>query len=372
MRASSVAGIIFANSHDDAIPHLTENRSMASVPFGGRYRLIDFSLSNFVNADITDIGIITKGNYRSLMDHIGSGVHWDLDRKNSGIHILPPFNISGARRYHGYIEALYGAMDFLIRCNCEYIVLTEGGVVANIDLSSAIESHIANNADITAVYRVCDGFVNKTDAMVLSLDRDGRVCSAEFPQSATGSTCVTFGIFIFRRDLLMELVNSAYQNNARNIERDIIADNISSLRIFGYCHKGFVAIMSSDETYTSANMSLLRPEVRRDLFNPQRPVYTKTRDDMATRYGTRAFVRNSFVAEGCVIDGTVRNSILFRGVTVKKGAVVENSILMQGVTAGENVCLNFVVSDKDASISDNMTIKGTSHRSFFIGKNQKL
>lgn len=369
---SSASGIVFANSRDEAIGRMTNVRSMASLPFGGRYRLIDFCLSNLVNANITNIGIITKSNYRSLMDHIGSGAFWDLDRKRGGIHLLPPFNISGARRYHGYIEALYGAMDFLNRCNSDHIVLCDGCVVANVDIAAAVDFHINNNADITVIYRSGQEIENAKNMMTLKLDNYQRIISVDFPESISADEMSSLGILIFKRDLLIELVNNAYENGGRNIDVDIIADRLGDLNICGFYHNGFSAVMTDIKAYTKANMSLLDKDVRADLFNADRKIMTKNRDDMPTRYGTKSDVKNSFVADGCVINGTIKNSILSRGVVVLKGALVENCIIGQDCTIGENAIIKNAICDKSVKVSNNTVVSGTPDKSLYIEKNQKL
>lgn len=372
MRASAVSGIIFANSRDEALGRMTNVRSMASLPFGGRYRLIDFCLSNLVNAGITNVGIITKANYRSLMDHIGSGAFWDLDRKNGGVHLLPPFNISGARRYHGYVEALYGAMDFLNRCNSEYIVLCDGCVAANVDIAAAVDFHINKNADITVVYRSGTEVKSIKNMMTMKIDSSDRLVSVDYPDNISADDLSSLGILIFGRELLIELVNNAYENGGRNIDVDIIADRVKDLNIYGFKHNGFSAIMTDIKAYTDANMSLLNAGVRADLFNQNRRIMTKNRDDMPTRYGTKSDVSNSFIADGCVIDGTVKNSIVFRGVTVKKGALVENSIIMQDCVINDNAVVKNAICDKSVNVSSNTMLKGTDGKSIYIEKNQKF
>ncbi len=372
MRASAVAGIIFANSHDEVLEALTKKRSMASVPFGARYRLVDFSLSNFVNAGITNVAIITKNNYRSLMDHVGSGIYWDLDRKNGGIRILSPFITSSARRYNGYVEALYNSRDFIERSNAEHIILTDGCVVGNIDLSEAVEYHCKKEADVTLLYKTLENYTNKTQAMTFECNSDGRIISADFPETVEGSAATSFGVMIFRREKLTELLKTAYENGSRNIEEDMIAANLKELKAYGFEHTGFAAIMDSKESYYSANMALLNEKVRRELFPPERPIYTKTRDDMPTRYGIDASVTNSVIAEGCVIEGTVKNSVLFRGVKVKKGAVVENCILMQDAVIGENACVEYSVFDKNAELGAEISLKGTKENYVFAEKNKRI
>ncbi len=372
MISSSVAGIVFANAHDETIAKLTQKRSIASVPFGGRYRLIDFCLSNLVNAGVSNVGIITKEKYRSLMDHLGSGMHWDLDRKSGGIRILPPFNVSRVRLYQNHVEALYGAMDFMVRCKEKYIVVYDARTVANINIREVIKTHINSQADITIVCRRGLEITNSDNTMALDINSDGRVVLTGFPDTIGADDCRSMGIYVFNREKLIDIVKNSYETGGDTINDDIISANLETLKVMAYEHKGYTAIMDCPKAYRRANFELLKSEVRKDLFNRERPVYTKTRDDMPTRYGTHSNVTNSLVAEGCVIEGTVKNSVLFRGVRVEKGAVVENSILMQGVTVNENVQLDNVISDKNATVSEGMVLKGTEDKVFFVEKNQTL
>lgn len=370
MRQATVAGIVFANSNDKLLKRLTTHRSMASVPFGARYRLIDFSLSNLVNAGITNIGIITKEKYRSLMDHIESGVHWDLDRKNGGLRLLPPYSESGIKRYSGTVDALHGAKDYIKRCKADYIVLCAADILANVDISAVVKAHIKTEADITTVFH--NGILppNREDAMLLTLGTDNRITAIGFDGEVGAEHKYGIGITVISRELLLKLVDDAYDNDLPSFNRNVLAAKIASLKIYGYEHSGFVTLMNGTDTYYKANMALLNSDVRRQLFEKERPIYTKIRDDMPTRYGTKAKVTNSLIADGCVINGTVKNSIIFRGVTVEKGAVVENCILMQETSVGVDTQLNNVIADKNAVIGDGMVIKGTDEKRFFIEKNE--
>lgn len=369
MSASAVAGIVFANIHDELLNELTANRSIASVPFGGRYRLIDFSLSNLVNADITNVGLITRENYRSLLDHVGSGLYWDLDRKNGGLHLMPPYNFGVLRRHASYIESLYGALDFVRRSNAEHIVVCNADVVANVDISAAVKAHIESKSDITVVYTNGIRPANRPDLPVLTVE-NGEVTEISL-KSSSENEAYGIGITVFSRDAIYEAVERGYDENDRSLFESV-RKLLRGRKISGYPHNGFFAVMNSGKTYFEANMQLLDADVRNDLFSKQRPILTKTRDDMPTRYGTKSIVNNCFIADGCVIDGTVKNSILFRGVKVEKGAVIENSILMQGTAVGANSQVNYVISDKNAAISSDTTVKGTEKKPFFIKKNQSL
>jgi len=372
MRASAVAGIVFANAGDNLLKKLTSKRSVASVPFGARYRLIDFSLSNLVNAGVTSVGIITKENYRSLMDHVGNGVHWELDRKNGGLYLLPPYLTSGVKKYNGTVDALYGARDFIRRCKSDYIVLFHANVLANLDISTAVKQHIKREADVTIIYQ--NGVVGKenSDNMALTLDKNNNVTALDFEMAAGTKTAYGIGVTIINRDLLLSLTEKAYEDELTSFSMDVLAKKVKQLKIIGVEHNEYVAFLKSTDSYYKASMDLLKPEVRKQLFNPKRPIYTKTRDDMPTRYGTKSDVKNCLIADGCVINGTVRNSILFRGVRVEKGAVIENCILMQETKVGANSQLNNVIADKNAVIGEDMVLKGTEKKHFFVNKNQML
>ncbi len=370
MRTSAVAGIVFANAGDSLLKKLTSKRSVASVPFGARYRLIDFSLSNLVNAGITSVGIITKENYRSLMDHVGNGIHWELDRKNGGLYLLPPYLTSGVKRYDGTVDALYGARDFIKRCNSDYFVICHANVLANIDISGAVEQHVAKGADVTIIYKKGAVGTENTDNLALTVDADEKVTDLSFHIPAGTDTAYGLGVTIIGKELLLDLIEKAYEDDLLSFSIDVLAKKVNQLNIYGYEHNEYVAFLKSTDSYYKASMDLLDTSVRRQLFNPKRPIYTKTRDDMPTKYGTKADVKNCLIADGCIINGTVKNSILFRGVKVEKGAVVENCILMQETSVGEGAELDNVIADKNAAVGEDMVLKGTSQKHFFIQKNE--
>lgn len=368
MRASAVSGLVFANANDDLLKKLTENRSMASVPFGSRYRLIDFSLSNLVNAGITNVGLITTGKYRSLMDHVNNGIHWDLDRKNGGLRILAPYMASDIRRFRGTVNALNAATDFLARCESDYIVICAGNILANVDISDAINTHIEAGADVTVIYH--HGMLPADhDAIALKMDENLVVKSIGCNCDHSAEQDYIIGITILSRDLLTKLIKDAVERDLENFNRDVLAKKTNELKIMGYEHKEFISLMNGTDTYFNAHMALLDSKVRRELFNPDRPIYTKTRDDMPTRYGIEADVKNSLIGDGCVIDGTVRNSVLARGVKIEKGAVVENCILMQETRVGANTQIDNVIADKNAVIGEGVVIKATPEKRVFINKN---
>lgn len=372
MITSSALGIIFANVHDNLISELTEKRSMASIPFGGRYRLVDFSLSNLVNAGISKVGIITRENYQSLMDHLGSGKYWDLDRKNGGIFILPPYSNYQMNIFRGHVDALAGIMTFLERSTEEYVVMCDSDVVSNIDIESMINRHKLSGADVTVACKTGKLPKNEEDIMILSTDKDDFVTDIDTAKKSDEEVKFSLDIFVIKRELLIDWIISASRKSSVSLTRDVFIPKVGSMKMLAYNVDCFAEVIDSADGYVAVSKKLLDPTVRRELFNPERPVYTKTRDDMPTRYGISAVAENSLIGNGCVIEGTVKNSILFRGVKVKKGAVVENCILMQSTEVGENAVIRNVTADKGVTVNDGVTLMGTDEKYVFIGKGKEF
>ncbi len=363
MRGNNVLGIVFPNIGDEALNELTALRSMGSVPFGGRYRLIDFPLSSMVDCGMSKIGIITKSNYQSLMDHVGSGRAWDLSRKNGGLMIIPPFNTAGAGMHNTRLEALKNAMDFIQHCDEEFVLLTDCNFVCNMDYEEVFNAHIKSGADITAVYT--KGVSPETKCLGFKLD-NGRITEAGF---VTNEECsYSMNIYFMRKALLERIINDSIRLDDNDFEKLFIMEKLSSLKIMGFEFEGYVRALDNLKSYFDASMSLLKTENRKALFNSERPVYTKIRDEVPAVYGIGSSVKNSLVTEGCVIDGTVENCILAHGVHIGKGAVVKNCILMNNTYISDGVKLDCVIADKEVVIKPNKSLMGDPSYPVFIGK----
>ncbi len=370
--AASAVGVIFSNLHEENVPELVRRRTIASVPFGGRYRLIDFPLSNMVNAGITTVGIMTNNNYRSLIDHLGSGKDWDLARKDGGIILLPPFSDESENLYKTRLEALKAVTGFLARRQENYVVLSDCDGVAHLDLSEILDYHEEKNADITMVTHYEE--VEKTsNYMVIGADKEGRVNEVRVNPRIRGKAKadVYINVMVFNRQFLLNLVEDSVAHGDTSFENDIIAKQLNSLKIYRYDFRGYYAGIHSMTTYYKHNMELLDKAVRDELFGA-RDIYTKVRDSAPSKYGEEATVRNSLISDGCEIEGTVENSILFRGVKVAKGAVIKNSIVMQDNIIGANASLDCVITDKNVVISDRRKLSGCELLPFFIQKGTML
>lgn len=371
----SIAGLIFSNIHDGSLPELTGRRTMASVPFGCRYRLIDFALSNMVNSGISNIGIVTHYNYQSLLDHIGMGTDWDLARRSGGIKILPPFiaaysNGAAGKVYSSRLEALMGVMNFISRAPEDYIVLSDCDVICNMDIEDMVSFHESRGADITIAVKHIKAREHKLprDA-VLIRSENGKVTGGETYVGNQEEFDISMNVMVIKRTLLYNLVLDAQAKGYSEFYRDVIGKNLDTLNVCAYEYEGYFSLISSLAGYFESNMKLLESSSRKGLFNvPGRSIYTKVRNSPPTKYCEEATVSGSLIADGCVIEGRVENSIIFRGVKVGKGSVVKNCILLQDTYVGDNVKLNCVISDKNVVIKDYRNLSGHPTMPFYIDK----
>lgn len=365
----NVLGLVFANMHDTTLGDMTKNRTMGSVMFGGRYRLIDFPLSNMVNSGISEVGVITKSNYQSLLDHLGSAREWDLARKKGGLYILPPFGNVESTLYRGRIEALYGAMSFIKHSKAKYVILSDCDVVTNIDYKPIVAAHIESGADITAVAHT--GVYSSDDiktSTVFNVDADKNVTSVLINPDISGTCTTSLNVFVMSMDFLIETVNDAMARGNVSFERNILQEKCRELKIKIYEYDNYFSKLNSPESYFKSNMALLEPENARKLFVPKRSIYTKVSDNAPVKYDLDSKVSNSLIADGCIIEGEVENSVLFRGVKVGKGAKVKNCILMQGTVVGDNAELSYLITDKNVSICENHILTSSPQYPMYVGK----
>ncbi len=374
----SALGIIFPNSHDALVPDLVNVRLMASIPFASRYRLIDFILSSMTNCGINNVSLMVRNNYHSLMDHLGSGREWDLVRKNGGLTIFPPFADKTNKPFVGRVGALAGILEFLQDQKEEYVVLADTNVVVNFDFKALIDAHISTGADVTMAYNeqeipesVLETTSNDKGFYYTFALQDGRITKMYVNSKAKGIQNFAMGIMLIRRELLIDLVNTAYVRGEVYLERDVLLHQLDRLNVQGYKYDGYVARIFDMKSYFDENMKLL-DDYNLDALFSEAPVYTKIRDDNPSRYIAGARVENIMVADGCIIEGEVENSVLFRGVKVAKGAKVKNCVLMQGTGGEAGADVEYVIADKDVTVSAGKELKGTDTFPVYIGKKQKV
>lgn len=354
-------GLIYTGESNMQLRDLTYSRSIAAVPFAGRYRCIDFILSCLVNTGITNVGIITQKNYHSLMDHLESGKEWDLHRKRDGLFILPPFvTRDNTGIYRGTIDALRSVLGYIRRSAQRYVVLAGSHTIYNTTFTEMIAQHIKTGADITIMYNEETAFDPEDQYMDLrlTLHESGRVTDLQLDPYRPLSNLQSCDTYVMEKTLLEYLIEEAAAHDYTDFTRDVLLKHVDSLKIYGWRYGGYVARFNSLAGFFRHNMAVLNRSVREDLFNREHPVYTKVKDEAPARYGQHASVRNSLVADGCVVEGTVENSVLFRGVHVGEGSVVRDCILMQASDLHTGCELNHVILDKGVTVKNSRRLAG--------------
>lgn len=371
----SALGIIFPNQYDELVPELTSERLMASIPFASRYRMIDFALSSMVNSGITNISVLARQNYHSLMDHLGSGREWDLSRKNGGLTVWPPFAEKTMSLFKGRIEALVHIVSFLSEQKEKYVILSDTNIAASFDFKKFIQAHIDSEAAVTVAYTrqplpesaMAAKTINK--GMYYTYDiEDGIVKNLYINPQEPGDQNFGMNIYCIDRELLISLVKEAYMLGGIYFERDVLLKKLGELKVCAYLFEGYYGRISDMKSYFDENMRLLEEENLEKLFST--PVYTKLRDDNPTRYINGSSVKDVMAADGCVIEGTVENCVLFRGVRVGHGAVVKNCVLMQDTVIEPGAVLEYIITDKNATITEGKEVKGTDTFPVFVAKHQ--
>lgn len=371
-----MVGIIFSNIYDSTFGELTSHRTVASLPFGGRYRQIDFVLSNMVNSNITNIGLITKYNYQSLMDHLGSCQEWDLNRKNGGLFILPPFASGNTGIYRGKLEALHVALQYLKNSNEEYVLISDCINLCNIDYRPVLEAHIKSGCDITVIANRAPISDNDDSddisAFVIKTDANSRATEIALNYNPGDDSLFGMGMFIIERHRLIDVVTETVAKGLYHLERDFIqrSFNNGTLSVNVYEFKGVTLRNTGVEAYFKNNLLLIKDNIRNGLFLPEAPIYTKVRDEIPTYYGELSKIENCIIADGCLLEGTASNSVLFRDVSLAKNSEVCNSIIMQGSVIDEGAYLEYAILDKNVHVTAGTRLIGTRRNPIIIKKGE--
>lgn len=366
-----VTGVIFAN--DGTVSTLTEKRTMASLPFGGRYRQVDFALSNLCCAGIQRVGIVTRHSYQSLMYHVGSGEEWGLDMEEGGLEYLTPYSSSKVSDYRGKLESLYSAMSFLEQgSDDEYIVMIDSAILSNLDLTKVLNAHVNSGRDITLVTKkgIADG-VRQLD-LAVKLDDDGQIRDMVVDYAAPADYEASMDIFILRKKWLVYQVKEHIAHNLYHMDRDLVLGlwqkGEATINIYSY--DGLAMYNESVKEYFQNSLALTREKVRADLFGRSHPVYTRVRDRVPTYYGKGCQIDNCYVADGCVLEGTARDSILFRQVTVESGARIEDCVIMNDAVVHADSYLKYVILDKDVVVRPGTELVGAPDNPVIIRRGE--
>ena len=367
-------GIINLSEAEEYLGELSRTRPLAAVPFAGRYRLIDFVLSNMVNSGVSNVGIFIQHKYRSLMDHLRSGKEWDLARKRDGLFILPPAYTKNPMQIHrGDVENFYSNLDYISKSRQKYVVIAGPEMVSNLDYRQALDYHKNTGAEITVLYTKANCATHDcVRSTVVEMEENGRMIDmTEYKESGQCQN-ISMKTFIMERKVLIELINDCISRGDSDFIKHCIIKNISKRKVYGYHYQGYVARISSLRSYFQHSMEILSPHIWKELFFKSGLIYTKVKDEPPAKYMGDADVKNSLISTGCYIEGRVENSILFRGVRVHKGAYIKNSIVMQNGQIFPGAILENVICDKDVKIMDNKQFKGECNYPIIIKKGQVI
>ena len=366
-----VMGIIFAN--DVAVDALTEKRAMASLPFGSRYRQVDFHLSNLAAAGIRHVGIVSRSNYQSLMNHVGSGEEWGLELDDGGLEFLTPFALGNDDRYRGKLENLNAVLDFLKYAHDDYVVLTDSSIITNLDVADIVKSHIASGKELTVVAK--PGVANGKKELDLAIKMENDTITdmlVSYP--APEGYLASMDLFVCGREWLINKVTEFVAHDKYHMDRDLVLGqwNAGTISLNVYRYEGVALYNESTAEYFANSMALLNKNVRDGLFRAHHPIYTKVRDRVPTSYGEDCEIENCLVADGCILEGEAEDSVLFRDVTIEKGAEVENCVLMNKAFIGEGSELKYVILDKDVTISAGTKLIGTPSAPVIIKRGETV
>ena len=357
-------GLINLYEDESALGPLVGHRPLASLPYAGRYRLIDFTLSNLVNADVRTVGVLVRDKYRSLIDHLRSGKEWDLARKRDGLYILPPAH-SPVAGNSGDIGNFYFNLDYIYACAEDFVVICGSQTVCNLPLDQAFHYHLSVGADVTIIGRDCP---DECQGQCLTMDEEGRVNSVCDQNEPSPYDIQPLGFYILSKSLMAELVRRCAAEGGRDLFADGVLKNLASLKVCVFRHTGYAARIDSIAAYFQHQLELLHPPVWQELFFRYGIVYTKVKDEAPAKYKEQAVVKNSLIANGCIVEGTVENCILSRSVVIEKDAVVRNSIISQNVRIGPQAKLSHVLCDKDSAVSSGRCLTGAINTPFIVRK----
>lgn len=353
-------GIIFASIYDASLGDLTNKRTMASLPFAGRYRQIDFTLSNMTNSGVSRVGIISKHNYQSLMGHIGSGQSWDLEL-GENLDFLTPYALGHASSYRGKLDALNAQRNFLELATEEYVILADSAVLCAIDLSKVLAHHIASGVDVTVVTKA--GIANGAKQLDLAVlaDENDLVTDMAVDYCAEEKYLASMGIYVLKRVDLLRACEEAVARSRYHFERDFLLREFTAgtLKANVYRFQNVALFNESTEEYYRNSLAILDANVRHDLFRRDLTIYTRPRNETPAYIGADGKVVDSLVGDGSIVAGDVEHSVLFRGVHVAHSATVRDSILLQDVDVGAGAQLACVILDKDVRVRPGARLMGT-------------
>ena len=369
-------GIVLAGGNSKRMRELSRKRAIAAMPIAGSFRSVDFALSNMSNSHIQSVAVLTQYNSRSLNEHLSSSKWWDFGRKQGGMYVFTPtITAEHSDWYRGTADALYQNLDFLKRSHEPYVVLASGDGIYKLDYNKVLEYHIEKKADITVVCKDMPADVDVTRFGMVKTNADGRITEFEEKPMVNDSTTISCGIYVIRRRQLIELIElieRCANEDRYDFVQDILVRYKNLKRIYAYKLDTYWSNIASVEAYYQTNMDFLKPEVRSYFFKEYPVIYSKIDDLPPAKYNPGAVVKNSLVSSGCILNGSVENSVLFKKVYIGNNCVIKNSIIMNDVYIGDNTVIeNCIVESRDTIRANTTYIGQPDDVKIVIEKNER-
>jgi len=357
-------GIILAGGNSNKMRELSQKRAIAAMPIAGSYRAIDFALSNMTNSHVNKVAVLTQYNAKSLNEHLSSSKWWDFGRKQGGLYVFTPsITAENSFWYRGTADAIAQNLSFLKNSHEPYVIIASGDGVYKMDYNKVLEYHIEKKSDITVVCKNMAGDLDVTRFGIVCTDEEGRITQFEEKPMDTDQRTVSMGIYVMRRRLLIELIEKCASEERYDFVQDILIRHKNVKKMYAYTHDEYWSNVSTAEAYFETNMDFLKPEVREYFFKKYPDIYSRVDDFPPAKYNPGAVMKNSLISSGCIVNGQVENSVVFKKSYIGNNCVIKNSIILNNVYIGDNCYIeNCIVESRD-------TIRSGSR---FVGENGQI
>ncbi|MCI9142447.1 MAG: glucose-1-phosphate adenylyltransferase subunit GlgD [Lachnospiraceae bacterium] len=366
-------GIVLAGGNNRRMKELSQKRAVCAMPIAGSYRSIDFTLSNMSNSHIQKVAVLTQYNASSLHEHLSSSKWWDFGRKQGGLYTFTPVvTAENSNWYRGTADAIYQNLDFLKNSHEPYVVLTSGDGVYKLDFNKVLAFHIERKADITVVCRDMEPDANLERFGTIHMNEECRIEEFEEKPLQAKSNVISCGIYILRRRQLIEMVEKCAEEDRYDFVRDILIRYREVKRIFGYKMREYWRNIASIEDYFGTNMDFLKAEVRNYFFKQYPDIYSRVDDLAPAKYNVGASVRNSLISSGCIVNGVVENSVIFKKSYIGNNCVIKNSIILNDVYIGDNTCVENCIVESRSTLRPNSRFVGENgHIRIVVERNER-
>jgi glucose-1-phosphate adenylyltransferase len=350
-------GIILAGGNNNKMKELSRKRAIGAMPIAGSYRAVDFALSNMTNSHVQKVAVLTQYNALSLNEHLSSSKWWDFGRKQGGLYVFTPSITSdNGEWYRGTADAINQNIDFLKKCHEPYVIIASADAIYKMDYNKVLEKHVETGADITIVSKELEPGTDVSSYGVITADDNGKVSDFTEKPDHSDNTLISTGIYITRRRLLIQLIEQCAADDKYDFVNDIIVPSIKSKKIYTYKLDSYWRSVTSVDNYFTANMDFLKPEVRNYFFKQYPDIYTKVEDLPPAKYNPGSKVTNSLISSGCIINGVIEDSVVFKQAYIGNNCVIKNCIILNDVYIGDNSHIENCIIESHSTINPNETM----------------